>query len=155
MIGFNCAPQRYVVFASSALLNVPEVADQRILGLTPKDALVVEVRATSLPAAFSNGDTVYEVIIGHSRLVTFASTLTLPTRRGAGAPLNSSPPEQPIASSRQILPAPIHKTDFGRNDAAHRRRIAGCLARSTRKREVRKCITDIVTDSPIIGNTGP
>jgi hypothetical protein len=54
-IGAVSAPQRYVASAWSGFTKVPEVADHRNTGLTPYEALVVEVNATSLPAAFLYG----------------------------------------------------------------------------------------------------
>jgi len=54
-VGAASTPQRYVASARSAFTKVPEVADHRNTGLTPYEALVVEVNATSLPAAFLYG----------------------------------------------------------------------------------------------------
>ena len=57
-MGLVSAPQRYVAFARLAFTNVPDVAVHLKMGSTPYNALVVDVSATSLPAACLQGDIV-------------------------------------------------------------------------------------------------
>ena len=58
IVGLVSLPQLYVVSACSMSVKAPEVADQRNTGLTPREASVVDVITTSLPAAFLHGDSV-------------------------------------------------------------------------------------------------
>ena len=110
---------------------------------------MVEVSATSMPAAFMQGDMVYEVITGHSKVVTVAVTPIVPTIRGVGAGLNSSPPEQPNTSKAHAQTRLSHAAPAAKFAAAIPSRIDVSLARAPRYREVSQCgmIVQIPSDN--------